>query len=634
MNKIRSYTDLMQVYNRVRPLLNNRLHLKGAEEVDLIGARKERRKVLVCGGTGCQASESQQIIHEFKMLLQEKNLEDVVDVSATGCFGFCEKGPIVKIFPDDVFYAQVKPEDAREIVERHLQCGIEVSRLLYVEPTINEKVRTQHEMSFYQKQQRIALRNCGLIDPEDIQEYIANQGYQALAKALTAMTQDQVIDLLKRSGLRGRGGGGFPTGLKWEFTKKSQSDEKFVICNADEGDPGAFMDRSIMEGDSHSVIEAMAIAAYAVGAQHGYIYIRAEYPLAIKRLEMALNQARELGLLGKDILGTGFNFEITIKYGAGAFICGEETALIHSIEGKRGEPTTKPPFPAQSGVWEKSTCVNNVETYANIPQIILNGAEWYNSIGTDTSKGTKVFALAGQINNVGLVEVPMGTKLREIIYDIGGGISGGRDFKAVQTGGPSGGCIPKENLDTPIDYESLSSIGSMMGSGGMIVMSDRDCMVNLAKFYLEFTVDESCGKCTPCRVGNKRLLEILTKITEGKGTEEDLRELDELSEVIKDTSLCGLGQTAPNPVLSTLKYFRDEYEAHVKEKRCPSGVCQALLQYIIDPQKCIGCTACARVCPVNCIVGTVKKPHVIDQSKCVKCGTCMEKCKFDAISRN
>ncbi len=634
MNKIRSYAELIQLYDRVRPLLNNRLNLKGAAEVDLIGARKERRKVLVCGGTGCQASDSQKIIAEFKKLLQEKKLEDVVDVSATGCFGFCEKGPIVKIFPDDVFYAQVKPEDAREIVERHLQCGIEVSRLLYVEPTIKEKVRTQHEMSFYQKQKRIALRNCGLIDPEDIQEYIANKGYQALAKVLTSMTQDQVIDLMKRSGLRGRGGGGFPTGKKWEFTKQSQADEKFVICNADEGDPGAFMDRSIMEGDSHSVIEAMAIAAYAVGAQHGYIYIRAEYPLAIKRLEIALQQARELGLLGQNILGTGFNFEITIKYGAGAFICGEETALIHSIEGKRGEPTTKPPFPAQSGVWEKPTCVNNVETYANIPQIILNGAEWYSSIGTQTSKGTKVFALAGQINNVGLVEVPMGTKLREIIYDIGGGISGGRDFKAVQTGGPSGGCITKQHLDTPIDYESLNSIGSMMGSGGMIVMSDRDCMVNLAKFYLEFTVDESCGKCTPCRVGNKRLLEILTKITQGKGTEDDLRELDELSEVIKDTSLCGLGQTAPNPVLSTLKYFRDEYEAHVKEKRCPAGVCQALLQYTIDPEKCIGCTACARACPVNCISGSVKKPHVIDQSKCVKCGTCIQKCKFNAISRH
>jgi NADH:ubiquinone oxidoreductase subunit F (NADH-binding)/(2Fe-2S) ferredoxin len=602
--------------------------------MNLVGAKQEQRKVLVCGGTGCQASASQQIVANFEAILKEKNLSQWVDVSVTGCFGFCEKGPIVKIFPDDVFYVQVSPDDVREIVERHIQCGIEVERLLYVEPTLKEEVRTQQEMSFYKKQKRIALRNCGLIDPEDIDEYIANKGYQALGHALTAMTPEEVIEVIKKSGLRGRGGGGFPTGLKWEFTQKNQADEKFVICNADEGDPGAFMDRSIMEGDSHSVIEAMAIAAYAVGAQKGYIYIRAEYPLAIQRLELSLKQARERGLLGENIFGIGFNFDIDVKYGAGAFICGEETALIHSIEGERGEPTTKPPFPAQSGVWGKPTCVNNVETYANIPPIILRGAEWYNTIGTEKSKGTKVFALAGQINNVGLVEVPMGTKLREIIYDIGGGILDDLEFKAVQTGGPSGGCIPREDLDTPIDYESLSNIGSMMGSGGMIVMSERDCMVNIAKFYLEFTVDESCGKCTPCRVGNKRLHEILTKITEGKGTKEDLDELEDLSEAIKDTSLCGLGQTAPNPVLSTLKYFRHEYEAHVNENRCPAGVCQALLNYTVIPEKCVGCTACARVCPVNCIAGSVKKPHIIDQSKCVKCGTCIEKCKFNAITRN
>ena len=633
METIRSYDELVALYDRVKPVLNNRINLKSAEEVDLIGARKERRKILICGGTGCQASESQKILENFEHLLAEKNLTEHVDVSVTGCFGFCERGPILKIFPDDVFYSQVTPDDVTEIVERHIQCGIEVSRLLYVEPTIKEKVRTQQEMSFYKKQKRIALRNCGLINPEDIKEYVANQGYQALGKVLKEMMPEDVIALMKESGLRGRGGGGFPTGLKWEFAARNQTDEKFVICNADEGDPGAFMDRSIMEGDSHSVLEAMAIAGYAIGAQHGYIYIRAEYPLAIKRLEIAIKQARELGVLGKNLLGTDFNFDVTIKYGAGAFICGEETALIHSIEGERGEPTTKPPFPANSGVWEKPTIVNNVETYANIPWIILNGSKLYSSIGTEDSKGTKVFALAGQINNVGLVEVPMGTTLREIIYEIGGGISGGHEFKAVQTGGPSGGCIPKEDLDTPIDYKSLLSIGSMMGSGGMIVMSEKDCMVNIAKFYLEFTVEESCGKCTPCRVGNKRLLEILTKITKGKGTREDLYELRELAEVIKDTSLCGLGQTAPNPVLSTLKYFMDEYEAHI-DGRCPAGVCQDLLRYEIIEEKCVGCTACARVCPVSCISGKVKQPHEIDQSACIKCGACMDKCKFKAISRN
>ncbi|PID59066.1 NADH-quinone oxidoreductase subunit F [candidate division KSB3 bacterium] len=634
MEAIRSYDELVALYDRVKPVLDSRLHLKSAEEVNLIGAKKIHRKVLVCGGTGCQASESKSIVEEFKRVLEQKNLTDSVDISITGCFGFCERGPILKIFPDDVFYSQVTQDDVSEIVERHIQCGIDVGRLLYVEPTVKERVRTQQEMSFYKKQKRIALRNCGLINPEDINEYIANRGYQALGKVLREMTSAEVIELIKQSGLRGRGGGGFPTGLKWEFAAKNQSDEKFVLCNADEGDPGAFMDRSIMEGDSHSVLEAMAIAGYAIGAQHGYIYIRAEYPLAIKRLEIALQQAKELGVLGENIFGSGFSFDVSIKYGAGAFICGEETALIHSIEGERGEPTTKPPFPAQSGVWNKPTIVNNVETYANIPWIILKGPEWYGSIGTDDSKGTKVFALAGQINNVGLVEVPMGTTLREIIYEIGGGISGGHEFKAVQTGGPSGGCIPKENLDTPIDYRSLLQIGSMMGSGGMIVMSEKDCMVNIAKFYLEFTVEESCGKCTPCRVGNKRLLEILTKITQGKGSPDDLYELRELSEVIKDTSLCGLGQTAPNPVLSTLRFFMDEYEAHVNEGRCPAGVCQDLLRYEIIAEKCVGCTACARICPVSCISGKVKQPHVINQSACIKCGACMNKCKFKAISKN
>jgi len=625
MEKISSYQELLEVYEQVKPLLENRVNFENKE----VG----RTTVLVCGGTGCQASESQQIVKNFERLIQEEQLSDMVDVSITGCFGFCEKGPIVKIFPDNVFYVQVTPNDVEEIVQTHLIENKRVKRLLYEEPSLKKKVETQPEMSFYKKQQRIALRNCGLINPEKIEEYIANSGYQALGKVLTSMTPDQVIQEVKKSGLSGRGGGGFLTGMKWEITRKVEGQEKFIICNADEGDPGAFMDRSIMEGDSHSVLEAMAIAGYAIGANYGYIYIRAEYPLAIQRLERALEQAKYYGLLGKNIMGTGFDFDLRIKLGAGAFVCGEETALIHSIEGDRGEPTTKPPFPSVSGVWEKPTNVNNVETFANIPQIILNGAEWYSAIGTEKSKGTKVFALAGQINNVGLVEVPMGTKLREIIYEIGGGVKGG-EFKAVQTGGPSGGCIPKQFLDTPIDYQSLTAIGSMMGSGGMIVLSEKDCMVNIAKYYLEFTVDESCGKCTPCRIGNKRLHEILTDITEGRGTEEDLAELQELSTIIKDTSLCGLGQTAPNPVLSTMKYFMNEYEAHVHEKRCPAGTCQKLLKYEIVAAKCIGCTACARVCPVNCISGSPKKVHEIDQSKCIKCGACMAKCKFQAIIKH
>jgi NADH:ubiquinone oxidoreductase subunit F (NADH-binding)/(2Fe-2S) ferredoxin/NAD-dependent dihydropyrimidine dehydrogenase PreA subunit len=626
MSRLGSYDELLMMYEEVKSVLENRLHPEIAEPA--------RRQILVCGDTGCQASESQRIVENFERLIKEHSLTDSVSVSITGCFGFCGVGPILKIFPDDVVYVHVKPEDAEEIVESHLINGIKVRRLLYKEPTSKKQVETQQEMSFYKKQQRSVLRNCGIINSTKTEEYIANRGYQALGKVLTEMSPEEVIETLKKSGLRGRAGGGFPTGKKWEFVRMYESDEKFVICNADEGDPGAFMDRSIMEGNAHSILEAMAIAGYAIGAKKGYIYVRAEYPLAVSRLQIALQQARELSLLGNNIMGTRFDFNIEIKLGAGAFVCGEETALIHSIEGIRGEPTTKPPFPAQRGLWGKPTCVNNVETYANIPLIILEGVDWFNSIGTETSKGTKIFALAGQINNTGLVEVPMGTTLREIVYDIGGGVSDGLAFKAVQTGGPSGGCIPKEYLDTPIDYESLKAIGSMMGSGGMIVMSEKDCMVNIARFFLEFTVDESCGKCTPCRIGNKRIYEILTDITEGRGTLDDLRELQELSEIIKDTSLCGLGQTAPNPVLSTMKYFWDEYEAHVKEKRCPAGACPKLIRYEITPENCVGCTACARVCPVHCISGVVKHVHEIDQSACIKCGACLSKCKFHAIIKH
>lgn len=589
--------------------------------------------LLVCGGTGCQASESAKIVENLKKALSEEGMEEEVQVVTTGCFGFCEKGPIVKVHPDNIFYIEVKPDDAEEIVKEHVVKGRVVQRLLYEEPSLQEKVEQHKDMKFYKKQIRIALRNCGFINPEDVNEYISVDGYQALGKVLTEMTPDGLIDIIKKSGLRGRGGGGFPTGIKWEAAKKSVSDVKYIICNADEGDPGAFMDRSVLEGDPHSVLEAMAIAGYAIGAQKGYIYIRAEYPLAVHRLEIAIAQAKELGLLGKDIMGTGFNFDINIRYGAGAFVCGEETSLINSIQGMRGEPNNKPPYPAQRGLWDKPTSVNNVETFANIPPIILKGAEWFSSIGTEKSKGTKVFALAGKVNNVGLVEVPMGTTLREIIFDIGGGIKDGKKFKSAQTGGPSGGCIPAEHLDTPIDYDNLTKLGSMMGSGGLIVMDEDDCMVNVAKFYLEFTVDESCGKCTPCRVGNKRLHEILTKITEGKGTEKDLETLKELGETIKDTALCGLGQTSPNPVLSTMHYFWDEYIAHVRDKKCPAGVCQALLNYNIIKDKCIGCTACARVCPSKCISGEVKKPHEINQEKCIKCGACMSTCKFGAIEK-
>ena len=588
--------------------------------------------ILVCGGTGCRASASKNIICRLEDCLKERALEDEVQVIATGCFGFCEKGPIVKIMPDNTFYVQVKPEDAEEIVNEHIIKGRKVERLLYKEPSKKVTVSDSKHMEFYKKQLRIALRNCGFIDPENIEECIGRDGYSALAKCLTEMTPEAVIDEIKRSGLRGRGGGGFPTGLKWEFARKYQADQKYVVCNADEGDPGAFMDRSIMEGDPHSVIEAMAICGYSIGASKGLVYIRAEYPLAIERLRIAIEQAEKYGLLGENILGTDFSFHIEIRYGAGAFVCGEETALIHSMEGHRGEPTTKPPFPAESGYLNKPTNVNNVETLANIPVILNKGADWFASIGTERSKGTKVFALASKINNVGLIEVPMGTTLREVIYEIGGGIKNGKKFKAVQTGGPSGGCLTEKHLDTPIDFDNLLAAGSMMGSGGMIVMDEDDCMVAVAKFYLEFIVEESCGKCSPCRIGNKRLLEILTRITEGKGTMEDLDNLRNLSQVIKDTALCGLGQTSPNPVLSTLEHFYDEYVAHIRDHKCPAGKCKALLSFRIDPQLCVGCTLCSRNCPVDAIIGERKEAHFIDTTKCIKCGTCKDKCKFNAIS--
>ena len=587
--------------------------------------------ILVCGGTGCRASHSEHIITALRKELDEAGLSDQVQVIRTGCFGFCEQGPIVKTVPDNTFYVSVKPEDAEAIIREHIIKGRKVERLLYVAPDTGRHVSDSKHMEFYKPQVRIALRNCGFIDPENINEYIARDGYAALGKVLE-MRPEEVIREIMDSGLRGRGGGGFPTGLKWKITREVQADQKYVVCNADEGDPGAFMDRSILEGDPHSIIEAMAINGYCTGASKGMIYIRAEYPLAIHRLEVAIAQAREYGLLGDDIMGTGFSFDIEIRYGAGAFVCGEETALIHSMEGKRGEPTVKPPFPSESGYKGQPTNVNNVETYANIPPIILRGAKWFSSIGTEKSKGTKVFALAGKVNNVGLIEVPMGTTLREVIFDIGGGIKNGKKFKAVQTGGPSGGCLTEKNLDTPIDYDNLLASGSMMGSGGMIVMDEDDCMVSVAKFYLEFTVEESCGKCTPCRIGNKRLLEILDRITKGKGTEEDLTELKNLAGVIRDSSLCALGQTAPNPVLSTMDNFWDEYVAHVRDKSCPAHQCRDLMSYVIDPKVCKGCSLCSRVCPTNAISGVLKQPYSIDQTVCIKCGTCMDKCKFGAIS--
>ena len=591
-----------------------------------------RAHVLCCGGTGCTSSGSSQIIERFEEKLKENGLDKEVKVIRTGCFGLCEAGPVVIVYPEGTFYSRVKPEDVDEIVTEHLLKGRKVQHLVYSDHATHEQNanKSLNDINFYKHQHRLALRNCGVIDPENIDEYLAFDGYKALEKALTAMTREEVIDEILKSGLRGRGGGGFPTGLKWKFTYNSQADQKYVACNADEGDPGAFMDRSILEGDPHAVIEAMAIAGYAIGASEGYVYVRAEYPIAVKRLQIAIDQAKEYGLLGDNIFGTGFSFNMYIRLGAGAFVCGEETALMRSIEGKRGEPTPRPPFPAVKGLFAKPTMLNNVETYANVPQIILNGADWFASMGTEKSKGTKVFALGGKINNTGLVEVEMGTPLRSIIYDIGGGIPNGKKFKAVQTGGPSGGCLPAELLDTPVDYDNLIAAGSMMGSGGMIVMDEDNCMVDIARFFLDFTVDESCGKCAPCRIGTRRMLEILERIVEGKGEEGDIEKLENLANTIKATALCGLGQTAPNPVLSTLKFFRHEYEAHIRDKKCPAHHCQKLLQYVIT-DKCRGCTACARICPAGAISGNVKEMHHIDTAKCLKCGACIEKCRFGAI---
>ena len=623
MSKIKSFNELKDFADKLKPILYMREnHTK---------ENPEKREILVCGGTGCTSSDSIQIIENLRNEIKKADLEGSVEVLLTGCFGFCAKGPIVKVYPDDIFYTQVKPEDASEIVQSHLINHKVVERLLFKEPSLDhKKVEKHNDMSFYKKQSRVALRYCGHINPENIFEYIGCNGYIALGKCISELSPIEVVEEIKASGLRGRGGAGFPTGIKWESASQTPPGQKYVVCNADEGDPGAFMDRSILEGNPHSVLEAMAICGYAIGSDTGYIYIRAEYPLAIKRLKIAISQAEDAGLLGNNILGSNFNFKIELKYGAGAFVCGEETALINSIEGKRGEPRMKTYIPSKRGLWNSPTCLNNVETFVNIPAIINNGASWFRKYGTEDSPGTKVFALGGKINNTGLVEVPMGTTLREIIYEIGGGIPNGRKFKAVQTGGPSGGCITSNNLDTPIDFKSLSSIGSMMGSGGMLVLDDSDCMVDICKFFLEFTVDESCGKCTPCRIGNKRLLELLTKITDGKATLKDLDNLKELATTIKNTSLCGLGKCAPNPILSTLNNFYDEYLSHVVNKKCPAGKCQSLLNYIIT-DACKGCTKCARVCPAKCITGKPKEKHEIDTKKCLKCGTCMSNCKFNAI---
>ena len=639
MKKITSKADLMAMYDSAKVKLT--LRLAGAK------TDSKKKDILICGDTGCLVSNSQDIIANLRAEVKAAGLENDVNVIQTGCFGFCAQGPIVKIMPDNVFYVKVKPEDAKEIVQKHIVEHKLVDRLVYVEPTLKAQITDSQQMPFYKKQQRIALRNCGVIAEENIEEYIAAEGFQGLAKALTEMKPADVVQEVLDSGICGRGGAGFPTGMKWKIAAGVQAEEKYIVCNADEGDPGAFMDRSIMEGDPCSIIEAMAIGGYAIGAKNGLVYIRAEYPLAVSRLQLAIDQARELGLLGKNILGTGFDFDINIKLGAGAFVCGEETALIHSMEGQRGEPTTKPPFPANigGGYWGCSTNVNNVETYASIPIIMRKGAAWYSKIGNwvcerdenghwvktiSGNAGTKVFALAGQVNNVGLVEVPMGTTLREIIFEIGGGIAGGREFKAVQTGGPSGGCITKENLDTPIDYGALVKIGSMMGSGGMIVLSDKDCMPAMAKFYLGFTKDESCGKCTPCRIGTRRMLEMLEKICDGTATEDTLVELEKLANTIRDTALCGLGQTAPNPILATMRYFKDEYIAHVRDKKCPAGTCTKLYTLKIT-DACIGCTKCKRNCPVGAITGEAKQKHVIDVNKCIKCGACIDGCPKKAI---
>ena len=592
-----------------------------------------RAHVLVCAGTGCTSSNSTKIMEEMEILLSSNKLDNEVKIVKTGCFGLCAEGPIVVVYPEGAMYTRVSVDDVKEIVEEHLLKGRIVKRLLAGEKEAEDISKSLEGVEFFKRQTRIVLRNCGRINPENIDEYIAFDGYKALEKVLTEMTPEVVIDTMKKSGLRGRGGGGFPTGVKWDFAAKQVSDQKYVCCNADEGDPGAFMDRSVLEGDPHSVIEAMSIAGYAIGATEGFIYVRAEYHIAVKRLQIAIDQAKEYGLLGDNILGTGFKFDLEIRLGAGAFVCGEETALMTSIEGHRGEPRPRPPFPAVKGLWQKPTILNNVETYANVPIIILQGAEWFSSIGTEKSKGTKVFALGGKINNTGLVEVPMGTTLREVVYDIGGGIPNGKKFKAAQTGGPSGGCIPTSHLDTPIDYDNLIALGSMMGSGGLIVMDEDNCMVDIARFFLEFTVEESCGKCPPCRIGTKRMLEILEKITSGKGEAGDIEKLELLAKNIKASALCGLGQTAPNPVLSTLRYFRDEYEAHVYGKKCPAGVCKSMLKYTIDESKCKSCGLCTKVCPMNCISGEKKVTYVIDQAKCAKCGACMEKCPFKAISK-
>ena len=592
-----------------------------------------RSHVLICNGTGCTASKAPELMARLEKALAANGIEKEVKIVKTGCFGLCEKGPILVVYPEGATYCHVTPEDIDEIVNEHLVKGRIVKHLLLGDKDAEDVAKSLDNVDFFSRQFRIALRNCGVINPEVIDEYIAKDGYMALAKALTKMTPQQVIDEIKKSGLRGRGGGGFPTGLKWQFAADQVNDQKYVCCNADEGDPGAFMDRSILEGDPHTLIEAMAIAGYAIGSNQGYIYVRAEYPIAVNRLQIAINQAREYGLLGKNIFGTDFSFDLELRLGAGAFVCGEETALMTSIEGHRGEPRTRPPFPAVKGLWGKPTILNNVETYANIPVILLKGADWFNTIGTEKSKGTKVFAIGGKINNTGLVEIPMGTTLKEVVYDIGGGIPKGKKFKAAQTGGPSGGCIPAEHMDVPIDYDNLIALGSMMGSGGLIVMDEDNCMVDIAKFFLEFTVDESCGKCPPCRIGTKRMYEILERITSGKGEEGDIEKLELLAESIHQGALCGLGQTAPNPVLSTLKYFREEYEAHVKEHRCPAGVCKAMLKYTIIADKCKGCSLCAKKCPVNAISGEIKKPYLIDQSKCIKCGVCMDVCKFAAIEK-